>query len=219
LVGGLGVGATSHYYRELVKGHAALNRVPNLVIIHAEVTRVLTLAAANDTTHLAEYLAQLIRRLADAGAEVAALPAVTPHLCAPELVELSPIPIVNLIEVIAHEVQAQQFKRVALFGTRFTIETRMFGQLPGVEVVMPKADEIDSIHETYLQLVNKGAGTEEQYERLRRIAQTLRERDGVEAIVFAGTELSLLFNEENTDFAHIDGARLHLAAIMRRLCE
>jgi aspartate racemase len=104
-------------------------------------------------------------------------------------------------------------------GTRFTIDTDMFGQLSGVEIVKPKPTEIDAIHETYVQLAKDGAGSAEQYERLRRVAHTLCDRDGVDAVVLAGTDLSLLFNPANTDFPHIDGARIHIRAIMRRLFE
>jgi hypothetical protein len=72
-IGGLGVGATVHYYQELVKAHAARACVPNLVMIHAHVNRVLQHAAAGETTQLAEYLSQLIHRLARAGAELAVI--------------------------------------------------------------------------------------------------------------------------------------------------
>jgi aspartate racemase len=217
LVGGLGVGATIHYYQELVKAHSALGCVPNLVMVHADVNRILGYAAARETTQMAGYLSHLIRRLSDAGAEIAVVPSITPHMCASELSQLSVLPLVDLIVEIVREVHARRFRRVALFGTRFTIETKMFGKLVGLDVVMPHAEEIDAIHETYVQLVSAGRGTEEQYQRLRGIAHTLCERDGVEAIILGGTELSLLFNPANTDFPHIDGARLHLEAIMREL--
>ncbi len=46
MIGGLGVGATIYYYRELVKAHAARGCVPNLVIVHADVNRVLQYAAS-----------------------------------------------------------------------------------------------------------------------------------------------------------------------------
>src|SRR5215469_504356 len=157
LIGGLGVGATIHYYKELVKAHAVHRRVPNLQIIHADVNRVLNDAATGNTVHLAEYLSQLLHRLSHAGAQVAAIPAVTPHICASQLVKLAPIPLVNLIDEIAGEIQVRRLSRVALFGTRFTIETKMFGQLPGVEVVMPQADEIAAIHEAYLEMVDAGS--------------------------------------------------------------
>jgi len=219
LIGGLGVAATVHYYRELVSEHALRGSVPDLLIAHADVNRVLRDAAAGHTLALAQYLADFFHRLSRAGATIAAIPAVTAHICAAELLELSPIPFVSLPAEILHAIQQQQFKRVALIGTRFTIETDMFGQLPGVEIVKPRAAEIDAIHETYVQLAKEGVGSAEQYERLRRLAHTLCDRDGVDAIVLAGTDLSLVFTPANTDFPHIDGARVHIRAIMRRLFE
>jgi aspartate/glutamate racemase len=56
-------------------------------------------------------------------------------------------------------------------------------------------------------------GSAEMHERLTELAQTLMSRDGVEAILLAGTDLTLLFNESNTRFPAIDCAALHLSAI------
>ena len=217
LIGGLGVGATVYYYQELVKTHAARGCVLNLLILHADVNRVLQYAAAGNLAQMAEYFLELIRRLYAAGAQVAAIPATTPHLCEPELIQHSPIPLVSLVEEIVREVRYRDLKRVALFGTRFTIETGLFGRLKGVDVVTPTTAEIDFIHQAYLQIVNTGSGTEQQYQALRQVAHTLLERESVDAIILAGTELSLVFNQANLDFPHIDGARLHLHAIVRQL--
>jgi aspartate racemase len=217
LIGGLGVGATIYYYRELVKAHASRGCVPNLVIVHADVNRVLQYAATGDIAQMADYFLVLIRRLEAAGANVAAIPAVTPHLCEPELVPRSPIPLVSLVDEIVAEVRRRELRRVALFGSRFAIETGLFGMLNAFDVVAPTTAEIEFIHQTYLQIVNAGSGGEEQYQGLRQVAQTLIERENVEAIILAGTELSLIFNEGNLDFPHIDGSRLHLDAIMRQL--
>jgi len=217
LIGGLGVGATVYYYRELVKAHAARGCVPNLLIVHADVNRVLQYAATGDVAQMAEYFLVLIRRLEAAGAKVAAIPAITPHICEPELSPRSPIPLVSLVDEIVGEVRHRELRRVALFGTRFTIETGLFGRLKAADVVSPTTSEIEFIHQAYLQIVNSGSGTEEQYQGLRQVAHTLLERENVEAIILAGTELSLIFNEANLDFPHIDGSRLHLDAIMRQL--
>jgi aspartate racemase len=218
LIGGLGVGATVHYYQELVQAHAARGWTPQLLIIHADVNRVLTHARDGDISQLAEYLAGLVRQLQGGGAQIAAVSAITPHICIGELIRMSPLPLVNLVEEVAGEIRRRGFKRVALFGTRLTMETGLFGQLAGVaDAIKPKPDEIDSIHEIYLQLVSHAAGLRQQFQTLAQIAHTLCGRDRVEAIVFAGTELSLVFNEGNTDFPHIDCASLHIEAIMRRL--
>jgi aspartate racemase len=217
LVGGLGVGAAVHYYQELARAHAERGTVLKLIMAHADVNRVLRHAAAGETEVLAEYLSALIAQMAAAGAQVAVIPAVTPHICEPWLRDISTLPLVSLVEEIVREVQAQKLKRVALLGTRFTIETGMFGRLQDVDVIRPRLSEIDEIHAAYLKIVSAGSGARNLYESLRRIAHNLCERDGAEAIILAGTELSLIFNPENTDFPCIDGARLHLDAIMRRV--
>jgi aspartate racemase len=49
---------------------------------------------------------------------------------------------------------------------------------------------------------------------LRSLAHQMVEREGVDAIVLAGTDLSLVFRPEDTDFPHLDGARTHIQAIM-----
>jgi aspartate racemase len=216
LIGGLGVGATVHYYQELAKAHAGRGRVLNLVMVHADMNRGLAAVQAGDLGGLAEYLSGLIGRLAAAGADFAVIPAVTPHICIAELLKISPLPIVNLVEELQREIEASGWRRVALFGTRFTVESGLFGLLRGVEVVAPAAAEIEFVHQIYMQLVSAGAGSEDQRARLSRLAHVLMERDGVEAVVLAGTDLAVLFNEGNTDFPNIDCARLQLEAIVRR---
>ncbi len=219
LIGGLGVGATVHYYQELAKSHAARDRVLNLVMVHADMNRGLAMVQAGDRTGLAQYLAGLIAKLANAGAEFAVIPAVTPHICVGELRQISPLPLVNLVEELQREIQARGLRRLALFGTRFTMESGLFGLLQGVEVVALARAETGFVHQTYMQLVNAGVGFQEQRESLSRLAHLLMERESVEAIILAGTDLALLFNESNTDFPHVDCARLQLDAIMRRALE
>jgi aspartate racemase len=216
LIGGLGVGASVYYYQELAKLHTARGRVLNLVMAHANVDRVLGAVEAGDKAGLATYLAALIARLKAAGAEFAAVPAVAPHIAIAELIQLSPLPIVNLIDELKHEIDARQLRRVALFGTRFAVESQLFGHLGDVEVVTPHPDEVDYIHTTYLQLVSAGAGLASQRDGLSQLAHKLMERDRVQAVILAGTELALVFDESNTVFPNINGARLHLNAIMRR---
>ena len=217
LIGGLGVGAAIHYYRELAAEHQKRNRSLDLVMVHAEVERVLGYIRDNDLTALADYLAAIILRLSHAGADVAAIPAVAPHICVPQLTGLSPLPLIDLVGEVAREVDTRGLKRVALFGTRYAIETNLFGRLPGVEIVQPKPGEIDLIHKAYTEIVRAGRGSAEQLVPLTDLAHTLQHRDGVEAILLAGTDLSLLFDDTNTDFPAIDCARVHIDAIVNKL--
>ena len=217
LVGGLGVGATIHYYEKLAKAHEAQGRTPDIVIVHAETSRVFDYVQADDRKGLAEYLAGYIRRLEAAGAAVAAIPAVTPHFCVRELIAASPLPVFNIFEPLIRELAARAARRVAVFGTRFVMESALFGEVNEVEIIKARPHEVDYIHNTYVELARTGKGSEEQHRKLTALAHTLIKRDGLDAIILAGTDLALLFNETNTDFPNLDCAALHIQAILSEL--
>jgi aspartate racemase len=219
LIGGLGVGAAIHYYRELAKAHDAAQVTMDLVMVHADMPRMVRWAQAGDAKSMATYVAGLIGRLQAGGADFAALPAVTPHLCISELLAISRLPLVNLLQTVNDAVQASGFRRVALFGTRFTVESAMFGALSGVEVVRPRPEEVDYIHDTYFRLASTGVGREADRDGLTRLAETIIKREGVEAIILAGTDLALIFDESNLAFPHVDCARVHLDAILRAMMD
>jgi aspartate racemase len=205
LIGGLGPGSTIHYYRELVKAQAG-----EMLLIHADLERVLGDVQRANRVGLAEYFARLIDRLARGGAEVAAISSITPHICIRELEKISALPLVNIIEESAREIRARGHRRVALFGTRFVVESRMYGMLDGIEVLVP--DQVDAIHQAYMRTVEGGT---DGRDTLTKIAHELP----VDAIVLAGTDLSLIFDETNTDFPHVDCAKAHIQAIVRELAE
>ena len=205
LIGGLGPLATIHYYRELVNAHAG-----EMLLLHADMKRVLSYVTNGDRAGLAGYFAGLIERMARGGADVAAISAITPHICIRELEKISPLPLVNIIHEVSAEVAARGYRRVALFGTRFVVESNMYGMLEGVDVIMPAPEQVAAIHDSYMQTVNGGS---EGRATLSLIAKELP----VDAIVLAGTDLSLIFDETNTDSVCVDGAKVHIQAILREL--
>jgi aspartate racemase len=217
LVSGLGMGGGIFYYKALVDAHLALGLSPRLLLVHADVRYVMAQAAARNTTELAEYLAGLLQQLARGGAEIAAIPAFSPQICAAELAAITPLPLIGLLDAIAAEVQRRGFHRVALFGARVTMETQMFGTLPETEVILPAPDEVDTIANIYVRVVEGARASTEDFNRLRSLAHTLIARENLDGIVLAGTDLAFVFNPENADFPHVDGARAHIAAIMRHI--
>ena len=217
LVGGLGVGATVHYYQSLARAHQDHGRTMDIVIVHAEVSRVFEYVQAGDREGLADYLLAFVRRLQAAGAEIAAIPAVTPHFCIRELIARAPIPVINLFESLNNELSTRNVHRVAIFGTRFVIDSALFGFLDHVQIISPRPAEVDEIHQIYSTLALEGRGSEEHHRRLTDLAHLLCTRDNVDLILLAGTDLALLFTESNTDFRHLDCAALHIQAIFDRL--
>ena len=217
LIGGLGIGATTHYYERLAQAHEELGGALDIVITHAQMARVCEYVERNDRDGLAGYLVGFIRRMKAAGAEIVAVPAVMPHMCVRELMAASPLPVFNIFEPLVRELKTRAIRRVAVFGTRFVIESALFGFAGDVEIIYPRADEVDFIHRTYMELAQQGKGMRKQHNELTALAHTLLERDSVDTIVLAGTDLVLLFNETNTSFPFVDCAALHIAAITNGL--
>jgi aspartate racemase len=221
IVGGLGVGATVHYYEKITAACKARGVIPDLVIVHADVDRGQGLVRDGKLDALADYLASFIDRLGAAGAQAAVLPAVTPHICIDELTARLRLPLINIVESIGVELRARRLRRVALFGTTFTMAGSLWGQLqsaaPEVEIVKPRPDEIAFVGKAYQRILDTQTGDADDTAGLRRIAADLQRRDGVEAILLAGTDLAVIFDEATAGFPCIDVARVHIDAIVERL--
>src|SRR3954469_25482730 len=110
IIGGLGVGATVHYYQSIVGACAAQGLTPRLFIAHADVARVLANVRDGELVELAEYLAGFAESLADAGADIGAIAAITPHICLPDVVKRTRLPLVDLLDETVREIKARGFR-------------------------------------------------------------------------------------------------------------
>lgn len=219
LIGGLGVGAAVYYYTKLAEAHDRQGASLDLVMAHAETTAIFRFASAGDRDGMAEYLLGFVKRLAAAGAEFAVIPAVTPLFCIGKLAAISPLPLLTIAAPVAEALSAQSIKRVVLFGTRYVMESDFYGLIPGVEFVHPQPSELDTVHAAYGQIAHTHRATPEQSACLASLAETLLSRERADAIVLAGTDFILAFNETNTTFPAIDCAALHIEAITRAALE
>jgi aspartate racemase len=218
LVAGLGVGAGIFYYRSLVNAHLASALSPHIVMVHVDVQKVMSLANARESRQLADYLIGLLGQLVGGGAQIATIPAFSPQICAQELAEKAPLPLISLLDAIIVEVSRRRLARVAVFGARVTMETGLFGRLQDVtDVVAARSEEVDLISAIYGEIVRSEKASADESEALRTLAHILIQRESLDAILLAGTDFSFVFDPESTDFPHLDGARTHLDAIMHRL--
>lgn len=166
---------------------------------------------------LAQYLSGLLHRLADGGADLATIPAFSPQICASELATMTSLPLIGLLDAIAREVHRRSLQRVAVFGARVTMETGLFGMLQGCDVIGLKSEETDLVSNAYTRIVEGGKASLADREQLQSLAHRVIGRENLDAVILAGTDLSFVFNEDNTDFPYVDGARVHIKAIMDEL--
>jgi aspartate racemase len=131
------------------------------------------------------------------------------------------LPLINIVDAVGAELRARQLKRVAMFGTLSTMEGSFWGQLesaaPEVEIIQPRPNEMALIGNAYQRILDTQEADPKDAADLRSIAVELQRRDTVEAILLAGTDLAVMFNESTAGFPAIDVARLHIDAIVERL--
>ncbi|MFL6196086.1 MAG: aspartate/glutamate racemase family protein [Thermoanaerobaculia bacterium] len=224
MVGGLGPESTIDYYRRILEAweREAPGSAPSIVIDSLDVRRALRLVE-NDLPALTEYLLASLRRLAGAGVDFAVMTANTPHIVFDDLAGQSPVPLMSIVEVCAEEAKARGFTRLALLGTRFTMEAPFYPDVcarHGITVVPPDAADRVWVHERYVEELLRGDFRDDTRQQLISIVHRLREDQGVEGVILGGTELPLLLRTPViADLPALDTTALHVAAIVKRLRE
>jgi len=127
IVGGLGPESTVDYYRRILKAWERHDpsTSPSIVIDSLDVQRALYLVD-KDRPAFEAYLLASIQRLARAGVDFIAMTANTPHIVFDELAAQSPVPLVSIVEVCAEEARQRGLQKLALLGTRFTMEATFY---------------------------------------------------------------------------------------------
>ena len=222
IVGGLGPESTIDYYRRILEEwkRESPSSSRAIIIDSLDVDRGLHLVE-HDRPGLVEYLAASLGRLAAAGADVAAMAANTPHVVFDELVERSPIPMVSIVEACADEASRRGLRRLALLGTRFTMEGAFYPAVfarRGIAIVAPNDEERRWIHERYVGQLLKGDFREETRAGVLAVVKRLREEQNIDGVILGGTELTLLLSGPLVaDLPALDTTALHVSAIVQRL--
>lgn len=221
IVGGLGPESTIDYYRRILELWQRDDlSSPSIVIDSLDVQRALRLVGS-DRQAFTEYLLQSLRRLAGAGVDFIAITANTPHLVFDELAELSVVPLLSIVEVCAEEAQRRGMKRLALLGTRFTMEASFYPEVferHGIEVVRPNGEDIALVHQKYTGELLKGQFLDSTRDVFTSLIARLGNEHGVDGIILGGTELPLLLTESLVaGIPLLDTTALHVEAIVKRL--
>jgi aspartate racemase len=184
------------------------------------VRRALRLVGS-DRLALIEYLLSSLCRLARAGVDFAAMTANTPHIVFDDLVARSPVPLVSMVEVCAQEARQRGLGRLALLGTRFTMEGSFYPTVCaryGIAVVPPNDTDRAWLHERYVGELLRGEFRDDTRRKLVSLVSRLREEERIDGVILGGTELPLLLPAPLlADVPALDTTALHVAAIVTRL--
>lgn len=226
VVGGIGPESTIDYYRLLIAAYQkrmGAKTMPSIVINSIDVYRGLAFLDDNRPDLLADYMVQAVKPLADAGTDFAIIAANTPHLVFSDIQARSSLFIISIVEAASAEAKRRGISRIGLLGTRFTMQASFYPDVltrDGIAVVVPNDAEIAYVHDKYINELLKGVVLPDTREGLLRVIKRIKDEDRIEAVLLAGTELSLILKGET---AHglplLDTAAIHVEAAINRLLE
>jgi aspartate racemase len=219
LIVGIGPAATDFYYRYLISALARAGRDLELTMAHADTPTLLRNQSEGKVGAQVDIYRRLADRLDRCGVQRIAVTSIAGHFCIDAFKQASPTPVIDLLDVIKTEVRQRGFQRIGLLGTRVVMETRFYGVLDGVEVVAP-VDDLLQVHDAYVSMATAGTATPAHREVFMQAGRALTSTQGCEAIMLAGTDLTLVFQKGiDPGFETLDCAEVHAAAIAQAAME
>ena len=212
LIGGIGPAATLVYYQRLCARMRQLEAPLELTIVQADVNVLIRNNLADLRDEQAAIYAELIGRLAAAGAECAAITSLGGHFCFDETARISPLPLVSAVAPLDDYFAGEGIARVGLLGTRVVMRTRLYGQLHRTSAVACD-DDIERLGQLYQEMAISGVCSDAQRDAFVAAGRRMVEEQGAEAIVLAGTDLGLAFDGRETGYRVIDALDVHVALL------
>ena len=129
IIGGLSWYSTSVYYRninKLVNERLGGSHSAKILLYSVDFNDFKVLQEKNDWNKVEEMLTEIALRLQTAGADCLIMATNTPHLVADMILQKIKIPLLHIAEETAKEIVSQNINKVALIGTKFTMERTFF---------------------------------------------------------------------------------------------
>jgi aspartate racemase len=215
LIGGMSWESSAVYYstinrkvREILGGfHSAKS-----VMVTVEFNEIQTLQHNENWKALEEIMVKSAKQLEAAGADFILLCTNTMHLCSPAIIQQISIPFLHIAEATGSKIAEKGLKKVALTGTRFTMEKDFYKTYItehfGIEVIIPEEKEREIIHNTIYNELVKGVVSDESRWKFQQIIGNL-ENHGAEGVILGCTEIPLLISQKDVGIPVFDTTTIH----------
>lgn len=190
---------------------------PSITLHNRPFSTYLEALERGDWLTFGQMLADSARVLAEAGADFCVLPDNVAHHALHLAEANSPIPWLNMIQLVTDAVAANGCQKVGLIGTKYvtfgsTYQT-MLG-LKGMHLLVPPQDEAEEIDRIIFKEAIYGRVRPESRQRVVRSIRSLGER-GCDAVIFASSEASLLLETEDSPLPVFDPVELLAEAAIK----
>jgi len=224
VIGGIAPESTIDYYRAIIALYRARKgdgSYPPIVINSIDLQRVLATVGAGQLDALTDWLLTELEKLKHAGADLAIMASNTPHLVFDEVERRSPLPLISIVAATCDVAKARGLKRLALFGTKFTMQGRAYRDVfarQEMTVVVPDSPDQDFIHEKYMSELVAAVFLPETRAGLLAVVDRLAQQAGIDGVILGGTELPLILRDPAYNgIPLLNTTQIHCEAAVERM--
>jgi aspartate racemase len=224
IIGGLGPESTIDYYQKIIalyRERTGDGSYPQFIINSVDLKKGLDFMDANNLTGMVDFLLEAIGKLARAGANFGLISANTPHIVFEEVASGSPIPLISIVEATCATAKTRKLKRLALFGTRYTMQANFYPKAfsrERIELLVPDHEDQDYLHEKYFSELVPGKFLPETRAGLLEIVDRMKAKSDIDGVILAGTELPLILRDpEHNGIPFLDTTKIHCEAAVAEI--
>lgn len=218
LLGGMSWESTVLYYstiNEKTKRHlGGLHSAP-ICLVSVDFAEIERLQHRNEWEAAADILIEAARSVEAGGGECLVICTNTMHKLADSVQAAIGIPLLHIADATGRCLQADGVGKVALLGTRFTMEEDFYrNRLEenfGLEVLTPDASGRDAVHRVIYDELCVGVVATDSRKVFLEIIDELGAA-GAEAVILGCTEITLLVQAKHTEMKLYDTTRNHAEA-------
>ncbi|HGV9229072.1 aspartate/glutamate racemase [Citrobacter amalonaticus] len=217
LLGGMSWESTIPYYRlinEGIKQQLGGLHSASLLLHSVDFHEIEACQSRGEWDKAGDILAQAAIGLQQAGAEGIVLCTNTMHKVAEAIESRCSLPFLHIADATGRVISAQGMRRVALLGTRYTMEQDFYrGRLEqqfAIECLIPDADARAEINQVIFDELCLGHFTETSRQYYVEVIENLAAQ-GAEGVIFGCTEIGLLVPVERSPIPVFDTAAIHAA--------
>ena len=227
LIGGIGPASTIEYYRGINEGYQKLipnpapcGENPEMIIDSLNLSVAYDLIDRKDWNGFVKLFVYSIYTLYNAGAEIIAIAANTAHIVIDEIRDLSPLPVVSMLDETCKYAFRINAQKLIIFGTGFTMSSGMYEKKCaefGLEAIVPNTEEKKIIHNIIFPNLVNGIVLENDKKEILRVLNNVLLRHDADTLVLACTELPLIIKPDDVYIKIIDSTKIHIEAILQQM--
>lgn len=217
IIGGITWLSSADYYRllnEKINERLGKSNAAKLILYSVNFEEIKTLTFAGDWNGISKIVCDIARKLEAAGADCLLIGANTMHKIADEIQAAVSIPLIHVATQTGLVIRSHQIKKVALMGTRYTMEMNFYPDKLsefGITTIIPEEADRQYIHDAIYNEMARGLFLPSTKERILSIIDRLTAA-GAEGIVLGCTEIPILIKQADCSAILFDTTDIHAGA-------